>query len=126
MAQKPEHTADPVDITVGTRIRLTRKMRNISQQALAEAIGVSFQQVQKYERGFNRVSASMLVRIADTLQVDISDLFGRNKVGGALDDQVADLLATHGAMEMLTSYAALSSDSRIALVGLMRTLQNVN
>ncbi len=125
MSLKTEHTADPVDVTVGTRIRLTRKMRNISQQALAEAIGVSFQQVQKYERGANRVSASMLVRIADTLEVDISDLFGRANARGAIDDQLADLLATTGALDMLSAYASLTSDSRTALVGLMRTLQKV-
>lgn len=125
MSLKTEHTADPVDVTVGTRIRLTRKMRNISQQALAEAIGVSFQQVQKYERGANRVSASMLVRIADTLEVDISDLFGRANARGAINDQLADLLATTGALDMLSAYASLTSDSRTALVGLMRTLQKV-
>lgn len=125
MPLKTEHTADPVDVTVGTRIRFTRKMRNISQQALAEAIGVSFQQVQKYERGANRVSASMLVRIADTLEVDISDLFGRATARGAIDDQLADLLAKTGALDMLTAYSSLTSDSRSALVGLMRTLQKV-
>lgn len=117
--------ADPVDVTVGTRIRFTRKMRNRSQQALAEAIGVSFQQVQKYERGANRVSASMLVRIADALEVDITDLFGRRSARGGVDDQLADLLATSGALDMLTAYASLPSDSRTALVGLMRTLQKV-
>ncbi|WP_421937289.1 helix-turn-helix domain-containing protein [Phenylobacterium sp.] len=125
MPLKTEHTADPVDVTVGTRIRFTRKMRGTSQQALAAAIGVTFQQVQKYERGANRVSASMLVRIADTLEVDISDLFGRGAARGAIDDQLADLLATTGALDMLSAYASLPSDSRTALVGLMRSLQNV-
>lgn len=125
MSLKPEHTADPVDVTVGTRIRFTRKLRNISQQALAKTIGVSFQQVQKYERGSNRVSASMLVRIADALEVDITDLFGRDTARGAINDQLADLLATSGALDMLTSYASLTSESRTALVGLMRTLQKV-
>lgn len=125
MPLKTDHTPDPVDVTVGTRIRFSRKMRNISQQALAEAIGVSFQQVQKYERGFNRVSASMLVRIADTLEVDISDLFGRANARGAIDDQLADLLAQTGALDMLSAYAGLTSDSRGALVGLMRTLRKV-
>jgi len=126
MSQTPDHTADPVDVTVGTRIRFTRKLRNVTQQALAEAIGVSFQQVQKYERGTNRVSASMLVRIADFLQVDIADLFGRANAQGAIDDQLADLLATSGALDMLNAYAGLTGDSRTALVGLMRTLQKAD
>ena len=66
MANKPETVADPIDVAVGARIRLLRKVRGLSQQALAEAAGVTFQQIQKYERGANRVSASMLTRIAKT------------------------------------------------------------
>lgn len=67
MAPQPDDRRDPVDIAVAARIRLARKMRGRSQQALAEAIGVTFQQVQKYESGANRVSASMLARIAAAL-----------------------------------------------------------
>ena len=70
MARKPEALADPIDIAVGARIRLLRKVRGLSQQALAEAAGVTFQQIQKYERGANRVSASMLSRIAGRYQVE--------------------------------------------------------
>jgi transcriptional regulator with XRE-family HTH domain len=58
---------DDVDIAVGATIRLLRQGRGMSQATLAAAIGVSFQQVQKYESGANRVSASMLSKIADTL-----------------------------------------------------------
>ena len=53
---------DPIDVTVGAAIRFRRKEIDHSQSALAEALGVTFQQVQKYERGTNRISASMLVR----------------------------------------------------------------
>ena len=60
---------DPVDIYVGARIRMRRQEIDISQQALAAGIGVTFQQVQKYERGGNRISASMLVRVSNTLDV---------------------------------------------------------
>src|SRR3954453_6546778 len=76
MARKPEALADPIDIAVGARIRLLRKVRGLSQQALAEAAGVTFQQIQKYERCANRVSASMLSRIATTLQAPVSEMFG--------------------------------------------------
>lgn len=126
MPLSSEHVADPVDVTVGTRIRLTRKMRRLSQQALAEAIGVTFQQVQKYERGANRVSASMLARIADALEVDIADLFGRATIRSTIDDQLADLLATTGAMDMLSGYRDLPAESRAALVGLMRALRTTD
>ena len=56
---------DPIDLAVGVRIRIRRKLLNVSQSALAEHLGISFQQVQKYERGANRISASMLVRTAN-------------------------------------------------------------
>jgi transcriptional regulator with XRE-family HTH domain len=56
MARRTVELADPVDVAVGARIRLLRKMRGLSQQSLAEAAGVTFQQIQKYERGSNRVS----------------------------------------------------------------------
>ncbi len=75
---------DPIDIAVGARIRARRKLLGISQQALAERIGLTFQQVQKYERGTNRVSASKLVRIAEVLQTSAADLIGET-AGGATD-----------------------------------------
>jgi transcriptional regulator with XRE-family HTH domain len=67
----PSHTPPhPVDQNVGARIRLRRKMLGVSQAKLAQALELTFQQVQKYERGANRVSASMLYRIAGRLRVD--------------------------------------------------------
>jgi transcriptional regulator with XRE-family HTH domain len=59
----------PVDLHVGLKVREFRRARGLSQSALGDAIGVSFQQVQKYERGANRVSASMLFEIAGALKV---------------------------------------------------------
>jgi len=64
-----------VDAYVGGRIRLRRKALKVSQQALAEALGLTFQQVQKYERGANRVSASKLFEIAAFLQTPLSSFF---------------------------------------------------
>ena len=66
----------PVDVAVGARIRTIRKSRGLSQGALGAALGLTFQQVQKYERGANRVSASKLVEIARTLDVAPRDLLG--------------------------------------------------
>lgn len=66
---------DPVDIHVGERIRLRRAMLRLTQQDLAQSIGISFQQLQKYERGANRVSASRLFDIASHLDVPISFFF---------------------------------------------------
>lgn len=64
-----------VDVQVGSAIRIQRLIKRLSQTALADRIGVTFQQVQKYERGSNRVSASKLVEIADALEVDVCILF---------------------------------------------------
>jgi transcriptional regulator with XRE-family HTH domain len=70
-----DHGPDPIDLHVGARIRARRKMLGVSQEALAHAIGVTFQQVQKYERGANRTSASMLVRIARALHTPAAWFF---------------------------------------------------
>ena len=66
---------NPIDVHVGRRIRLRRTLLGISQQTLAALIGLTFQQVQKYERGMNRVSSSRLVDIANALNVNISHFF---------------------------------------------------
>ena len=66
---------NPVDLHVGGRIRMKRKVLGVSQERLAEALGLTFQQVQKYERGANRVSASKLYEIARFLQAPISYFF---------------------------------------------------
>lgn len=121
--REPESFADPVDVAVGARIRLLRKLRGLSQQALADAAGVTFQQIQKYERGANRVSASMLARIAATLNTPVSELFGEVSPASGAIDQVAVLLAQPGALELLHAFAELPrGQSRAALVDFIRSL----
>jgi transcriptional regulator with XRE-family HTH domain len=123
MPPAAEPAADPVDIAVGARVRLLRKVRNMSQQALAEATGVTFQQIQKYERGANRVSASMLSRIAQALDVPIAELFGETAEKSGMIDDVASLLNQPGALEMLRAYTALPKGlPRATLVDFLRTL----
>jgi transcriptional regulator with XRE-family HTH domain len=126
MARKPEALADPIDIAVGARIRLLRKVRGLSQQALAEAAGVTFQQIQKYERGANRVSASMLSRIAGTLQAPVSEMFGETSPASSAIDEVAALLAEPGAIELLRAYSRLPRGApRATLVEFVRSLRPV-
>ncbi|MBV1900882.1 MAG: helix-turn-helix domain-containing protein [Kordiimonadaceae bacterium] len=67
---------DPIDIEVGKRIRQLRKDRGITQTQLGNAIGLTFQQVQKYEKARNRISASKLAQIAKIFQVNVAELFG--------------------------------------------------
>jgi len=66
---------NPVDIHVGSRVRIRRKVLKMSQEKLGDALGVTFQQVQKYERGSNRVGASRLFRMAQVMDVPIQYFF---------------------------------------------------
>jgi len=66
---------DPVDVQVGSRVRLRRNMLGLSQEKLGEAIGLTFQQVQKYERGANRIGASRLHQLSRVLDVPVSFFF---------------------------------------------------
>jgi transcriptional regulator with XRE-family HTH domain len=66
---------NPIDVHVGSRIRLRRTLLGISQSTLAETLGLTFQQVQKYEKGSNRVSSSRLVDLANALDVSVSFFF---------------------------------------------------
>jgi transcriptional regulator with XRE-family HTH domain len=70
-----ERTPNPVDIHVGSRVRLRRLLLGMSQEKLGDELGVTFQQVQKYERGANRIGASRLFRVATVLQVPIGFFF---------------------------------------------------
>ena len=70
-----ESRASPIDVHVGSRIRLRRTLLGLSQERLGDALGLTFQQVQKYERGINRVGASRLFDLARVLDVPISFFF---------------------------------------------------
>lgn len=73
--QNTKEAPDPVDIHVGGRVRARRKILGFSQRMLADYLGVTFQQVQKYERGTNRISASKLMRMAVFLEVPVEYFF---------------------------------------------------
>ncbi len=119
MAVQPN---DPIDVALGARMRIIRLMRGFSQQHLAQAAGVTFQQIQKYERGGNRVSASMLTRIASCLGVPVSELFGESSIDLSALDQVADVLGQPGALDLLAAYVALPAQAdRAALVELLHS-----
>ena len=89
-----DKTPNPVDLYVGGRIRLRRRTLGVSQERLAEDLGLTFQQVQKYERGANRVSASKLYEIARSLSVPVAFFFEglTDPVSGGVAEQGADAI----------------------------------
>lgn len=119
LARKP----DPLDVMVGARIRIFRTHRGMSQSDLAEKIGVAFQQVQKYEKGTNRVGASRLSRIAAVLGVSIGELFEASGDKPADSKSPFRLLAGRDALRVLTAFSRMS-DPRVrrAIAQLVETV----
>lgn len=122
MALKHEILRHPIDTVVGARIRMTRKARGVSQNALADSVGLTFQQIQKYEKGANRVSASKLAEIADFLKVPVAELFSAEGTGNGLADELAELLGEPDALQLLKTYCRLPRSQQSALVGFLGTL----
>jgi transcriptional regulator with XRE-family HTH domain len=116
-----------MDVALGAAVRIRRKTLGISQEALAEQCGISFQQIQKYENGANRISFSRLVQIARALRcrvVDLLDVLDAPDRETPADIDMLARMRTPGAVELLAAYEALNPDSRMALVGLLRTLSH--
>ncbi len=119
----------PVDIHVGKRVRHRRWLVGMTQQQLAQSVGIKFQQIQKYETGANRVSASRLWDIADALDVDVSFFFegiehtsGERETSGSVP---ADLLGDKEALDLVRSYYAIPENQRRRLFDLARVLSDV-
>jgi transcriptional regulator with XRE-family HTH domain len=117
----------PVDVHVGKRIRHRRWMNGTTQQQLAEKVGIKFQQIQKYETGMNRVSASRLWDIASALGVQISFFFeglgtDANEDLTAGTGMPGDILSDREALELLRSYYAIPENQRRRLFDLARVL----
>jgi transcriptional regulator with XRE-family HTH domain len=123
----------PVDVHVGKRVRHRRWMVGMTQQQLGDIVGIKFQQIQKYETGMNRISASRLWDIAQALDVSISFFFeGFDDEGRAADAPAAaaeiqrgDLLADKEALELVRSYYAIPEAQRRRLFDLARVLSDV-
>ena len=113
----------PVDVHVGQRIRQRRWMTDTTQQQLAEKVGIKFQQIQKYETGMNRVSASRLWDIADALDCDVSFFFeGQGEEREPVEGAPGDILADKEALELVRSYYAIPEAQRRQIFELARVL----
>lgn len=112
----------PADNLVGQKVRIFRIAHGLTQAELAQAIGVTFQQVQKYENGANRIGSARLARIADTLGVPVARFFEDSETLAAADvagPVGTDLLAGLYAVPMLQAFSKIpSADMRYALVKL--------
>jgi transcriptional regulator with XRE-family HTH domain len=95
---------DPIDRHVGARVRMRRMLIGMSQEKLGEALGLTFQQVQKYEKGTNRISASRLQQISDALNIPLSFLFqGAPVSDGAVNGGFAEGAADYASDFVMTA-----------------------
>lgn len=117
---------DPIDVAVGLRLRTLRKSRGMSQEQLGRALGITFQQIQKYERGTNRISASMLVKSARALDVAPTSLLPEEGEPAPKSPAIMALIAQlRGAEELIESYSRIKSPRlRRALLQMSRSLAN--
>jgi transcriptional regulator with XRE-family HTH domain len=118
-------TPHPLDIALGSRIRLRRRELGLSQEQLAREVGITFQQVQKYEHGTNRVSFSRLVEISQALHCGVIDIVGdldKSEASSLFSRHIARLNEP-GATELLEAYAAINSPKhRRAILNLAKQL----
>lgn len=122
LGAKPKRATEQ-DRLVGERIVALRKARGLSQAALGAAVGVTFQQVQKYERGTNRVGAGRLQEIARLLEVPVSAFFDEgNGAAGDMQADVFGFLRIHGAIDLLRAFATIEDDQlRRELLAIVRS-----
>jgi transcriptional regulator with XRE-family HTH domain len=110
-------------MAIGARLRTRRRQLGLSQSDLAERLGVSFQQVQKYERGANRVAASTLLAAAEALGVTVGWLVGEDPSQDGGEEEIFRALARPGALELLEAFNHIADPrAREALVMLAREM----
>ncbi|MBV9533174.1 MAG: helix-turn-helix transcriptional regulator [Bradyrhizobium sp.] len=121
---------NPVDKYVGSRVRMRRIMLGMSQEKLGEALGLTFQQIQKYEKGTNRVGASRIQQIAEVLQIPVSFLFEGSPTGSAdgfggtiSPTYVSDFLATSEGLALTRAFTRIhDSKLRRSIVDLVEQI----
>lgn len=120
-----QRTASPNDKLMGQRIRARRIELKISQDELGEALGISFQQIQKYEKGVNRVSATRMMQIAKVLQTTPEALMGAGSTEAA-NPHALSMLATRDGAYLAQAFNEICDDDRKLLVNLARSFVAIN
>ncbi|WP_298434326.1 helix-turn-helix transcriptional regulator [uncultured Jannaschia sp.] len=113
----------PVDVHVGKRVRHRRWVIGMTQQQLAEHVGIKFQQIQKYETGMNRISASRLWEIAHAMEVPVEHFFEGFDNGDA-KAKGQDILSDREALELIRAYYAVPEAQRRRLFDLARVMSD--
>jgi transcriptional regulator with XRE-family HTH domain len=115
-----------VDRTIGLRLRARRLEQHVSQESLAKQIGVTFQQVQKYEKGVNRIGSARLVQIANILHVDtayfLANLNGNGDAANTTTSRFIEFLATKDGVDINDAMMKLGDAHRRGVIDLARTL----
>lgn len=125
MAEPSTKSPDPMDVALGAAVRIRRRTIGMSQEALAEQCHVSFQQIQKYENGANRISFSRLVQIARALKCRVVDLLEVLDTPDRENPAELDLLGrmrTPGALELLSAYERMPPEARSSLVNMLKVM----
>ncbi len=113
----------PIDVHVGKRVRHRRWMVGMTQQQLGDKVGIKFQQIQKYETGMNRISASRLYEIAEALESPVSYFFeGLEGAAAPAPSIEGDLLNDREALDLVRTYYAIPAAQRRRLFDLARVL----
>ena len=117
------------DVEIGRKIRALRLQRGLSQTTLADGIGLTFQQIQKYEKGPNRVSAGRLQQIAEMLEMPVTFFYGvasgKPRTRARQQNEGLAYLQTKGAMRLIRAYGEINSrTTKYALVVLAESLRN--
>ena len=107
MANKKQ--PNPIDIHVGSRVRLRRMMLGMSQERLGESLGITFQQIQKYEKGVNRLSSGRLIQLASALQCSVTDLIGGGEKGSIKSTPFSRYAASKEGVAIINAMARIPS-----------------
>lgn len=121
-----DQNPDPIDVEVGRRIRARRKAMGLSMQTLGDHIGVSYQQCEKYEKGANRVSASMLVRIAQRLETTVGALVGEDGAPAPVQDDLSAFVHSGPGLRLAAAAKDLPPHVLSAVIGLAKDLGATN
>jgi len=130
----PKKKANPVDAHVGYRVRLRRMLIGMSQERLGELLGLTFQQVQKYERGINRIGAGRLFEVAEILGVPINFFYegidgiqASSETNGGQPSAVMDFLSSSEGIQLSTAFMSIKDVKvRRRILDLVRTISGEN